>query len=173
MKIHLIDYLTEEDRKDTIIKKGIQDLLSIKGVEHEKCDSPSDIGKAFDCFSSKMITGESVSIHFLAHGNEYGIARRDHKYYVELIHWELLLKSIEKLAIINPKLYVNLLAVCRSGNIEKYNLKPYSKLWASRGETPSIAQSCLIYKEPHYLNLQKLNRFMESSNFIEINGTYG
>jgi len=166
MEIHVIDYLTEKERIDKWNKRAIDDL-KLRSKSYQICESPDDIGRFLDQLPG---TTNKVCIHILSHGNKLGIAKSTNKYFLQVIHYELLLLGISIVKRRVPHLYLNFLAVCHSATIGNFSKRPYSKLWAYSGETSSIAQSLLIYKEPSY-NLAAIAHLLpEEDNYLQLEG---
>ena len=129
------------------------------------CDSPTNIGEVFEQIRQQ---GGDVIIHFLAHGGEFGISKKSAQYFVEVLHWELLLKSFESIFRECNSLSINLLAVCLSHNITKFESKPYNQIWTVDQITNSIDNSRLIYSEKNFVTI--VNNFDKSEMFYETTG---
>ncbi|MCH4828740.1 hypothetical protein [Flavobacterium columnare] len=162
-KKYIIDYLTNEERADTIISSAIQSLIQLQNSEYFPCNNPRDIGAALD-----SIIEDDVIIHFLAHGGNFGIARVTDQYYVQIIHWELLLKSFERIQSQCNSLSINLMAVCNSHLITEYKSKPYDMIWTTSSNTNSIESSLRIYSERNFAMIISL--FDNSERFHQTIG---
>lgn len=144
-KKYIIDYLSEEERNNTIIKSAIQNLIQLENAEYYRCNNPNEIGIALD-----NIKNGNIIIHFLAHGYEYGIGKKTDCYFLEIIHWELLLKSFKTIQEKCDSLSINFLAVCNSHYITYFDSKPYNVIWTISEVTNSIESSRLIYSETDF-----------------------
>ncbi len=141
-KKYIIDYLSDEERNDTIINSAIKKLKQLDNVEYYSCNNPNEIGIALD-----NIKNGNAIIHFLAHGSQYGIGKITDGYFLEIIHWELLLKSFKTIQEKCAYLSINFLAVCNSHYITSFDSKPYDVIWTISEVTNSIESSRLIYSE--------------------------
>ncbi|WP_048330883.1 hypothetical protein [Bizionia psychrotolerans] len=164
-KKYIIDYLSKDERKDPIINSAIENLKKIENSSYHLCKSPNDIGLIFDLIKEQ---GSDIIIHFLAHGGKYGISRKTDIYFVEVIHWELLLQSFKSIKERCNSLSINLMAVCSSYYITLYENKPYNSIWTTNKNTNSIENSIRIYSKKSYDAI--VNSFEESGMFNETMG---
>jgi hypothetical protein len=162
-KKYIIDYLSDEERNDTIINYAIKKLKQLDNVEYYSCNNPNEIGIALD-----NIKNGNAIIHFLAHGSQYGIGKITDRYFLEIIHWELLLKSFENIHEKCNSLSINFLAVCNSHYITDFDSKPYNVIWTISEVTNSIESSRLIYSKTDFSNI--VSNFESAEMFHETLG---
>lgn len=162
-KKYIIDYLTDQERNDTIINSAIQNLIQLENIEYYTCNNPSEIGNALD-----NIKNGNVIIHFLAHGSQYGIGKITDNYFLEIMHWQLILKSFESIQRRCDSLSINFLAVCNSHFITNFESKPYDVIWTVNKLTNSIESSIRIYSKKDFNII--VNNFESPEKFHETKG---
>ncbi len=165
-KKYILDYLTPEEREDPIINNGIQAAKKLTNACYFICNSQTELGMTLDQIDAP---NEYVIIHFLSHGCKYGLGRTSDNFYTEVIHWELLLKSLETVTNRCQQLSVNLTAVCSSYSINQFNPKPYDKIWTIDGEADSISKSVQIYSSQEFSDITY--GFPNSASYYENEGS--